>query len=160
MSAKTEFGRDYGETKEREEREDQNQAFTRVVVSTFDPPILASCSSVISVVKFMEKYVFYRNWGGTVRLLHCLAAPVMTRLARKLKEKTLPEYTDDELASGLLEAYAPSGSLEFIGLLESVRCFPKVQPVDVDNTMVYVSFLPRLCKSLLIRRSEFPKMKL
>ena len=62
----------------------------------------------------------------------------------------LPERSNEEIAEAFLAAYAPTSLIEYLGVFQSVKCFPRVTPVDMDAILVYT----RLFKGVIDRMAK------
>ena len=62
-----------------------------VVVASNPVPMLLTCSSLIEVVEFEEKYNMYLNVGGEVPLVHCFSPFILTRLMSIISISTINE---------------------------------------------------------------------
>ena len=109
---------------------------SQVVVSSLVPPFLGSCSSILQVAIFEEKFKMYSLRGGTLGFRECLGDVVVLRVSRILKEKASSLDAEGWLA-GLYEAYKPRGTYELLDILRDIRCSASGE-VNIDALLKYV----------------------
>ena len=136
--------------------EEKESSISSVVVSSNRPPTLKTCSSIISLMLFLEEYQHYVNQGGAIKLHVCLSPVVCIRLSRVIPGK-IADASEDDIVKSLYKVYSPSSAAEFLNVLRSLRCEMRVgRSFDLDGLLSYTTRFVNIvvkCESLKLSRN-------
>jgi hypothetical protein len=108
------------------------------ILAALNPPVLANCEDLVSLLLFLERWESYSLIGGEVPLLHCSMTVVENRLEKGRRWRDL---TNEQLARSLLEAFAPKSRFELFGLLQKVQLKNQgARLLNVDSLPQYWNF--------------------
>jgi len=133
-----------------------NQNVQSVYVSSIRPPFLQTCSNILELLKFLDRYDEYNKLGGEIKLVCCLSSVLIEQISFEVKN--FGNLSDDKIKELLKDSFKPKNKFEFYYILQELKFYGcQGNLIDAVKWRQFVktfNFIVKLCEGYLLSKQE------